>query len=172
MPTGFAVCPAVTVANYRPGIPGVQPYVLVTYGAEIAADAGGFSSIPLPANGTPPVGQFWMKIRASAATLTTIRGDAQVIGFAASRIADSLSTLTQQQKNRVNSWLLSMRYIQAEIDAVFGGNIGSGTVRDLIVFSAQRRTPFTVVDAATVSWANADIAQDSAVAADFIDTAV
>lgn len=172
MAIAFFMCPMSTVPGGKKGKPWVKPLVNLSYDNLINADNGGAVNISLPAGGTPAVGWAWVKVRASAASLLTINGDAAIDGFAAKRIDDTLASISPAVQTFMKNRLLFLRYSNAEIQAALGNDLTTKTFKDYVVFAASRMTPPTAVDVNTVTWGAADIPQDSLVAAEFVDAAL
>lgn len=56
-----------------------------------------------------------------------------------SRLDDSLSDLSPQAKTSLRNEMLDMGYPLSEINAKFGNDIGSFTMKDVLKFMARRR---------------------------------
>jgi hypothetical protein len=84
-----------------------------------------------------------VKVRAAAATLTTIAGTAGYYRIPAfTRLADALATLTAAQRTAIQTRILAMGYTQAEIDTALGNTLAlwrQKNLRTLLIFMAQRR---------------------------------
>lgn len=171
MAVAIFMSPAAILGSRR-NSPVVGPLTQLRYQQLIDADGGASINISLPAGGTPLVGYLLVKIRAAAATLTQINADPDIDGFPFNRMADSLATLNNTQKTAYRNRLLFLGYTAAEISAQLGADLGAKTMRDLVVFAAQRCVKPVAIDATHVDWSSAPVAQDSGVAVDFIDRVI
>lgn len=81
-----------------------------------------------------------VKVRAAAATLTTINGAANFVRIPNhTDLNDTLGDLTAQQRTAILNKLLSLGYTQAEIDAALPANWAAVTLRQVLKFAATRR---------------------------------
>jgi hypothetical protein len=80
-----------------------------------------------------------VKVRASAATLTTIAGTAGFTRLPKALLDEPLSDLTQQQKSAIVNKLQALGYPVSEIKAALGNDIGALTLRQVLKFAARRR---------------------------------
>jgi hypothetical protein len=79
-----------------------------------------------------------VKVRASAATLTTIAGTATFRRIPLDLLDDSLASLTNGQRNAIKNELLSAGYTNAEINAAVP-DLSAVTLRQVLHFFASRR---------------------------------
>lgn len=80
-----------------------------------------------------------VKIRASAATITTIAATAGFKRLPKDLLTASLADLTTSQKNALKNEALDMGYTLAEIQARFPNDLGQYTLGDVLRFFATRR---------------------------------
>jgi uncharacterized membrane protein (UPF0136 family) len=103
----------------------------------IQADSGAWSESEVLG------GYAVVKVRANAATLTTIGGTAgyyRIPSF--TRLVDALTSMTAAQRTAITTRVLAMGYTQAEINAVMGNTLAlwrQKNLRALLIFIAQRR---------------------------------
>lgn len=116
--------------------------------SQINADGGAWSECEVLG------AQAIVKVKASDATLTTIAGTANFQRIPNHwTLTDSLADLTAGQKTVLNTKLLALGYLQAEIDAAAGGDWGTKTLDDLLTFACTRRlTPRYDTPTDTVVW--------------------
>lgn len=79
-----------------------------------------------------------IKVSASAAVLTAIAGDPDILRIPVARLGDPLSTLGAAAKTAILNKLLALGYTQAEINARIGGDLGAYTLGDVLRFVCQR----------------------------------
>lgn len=130
MPVGWFIAPYVR----RPDAARVIRYVIVDdLTAVILADGGGWSESEV-------LGQSAIvKVQASAATLTQVAGLPGVSRIPVAMLDDPLSTLTTQQKTAIRNRVVALGYTIAELQARFPNDLGTYTLRDLLMFVARRR---------------------------------
>lgn len=101
--------------------------------AAISADGGYWSE-------TEVLGQAAVvKVRASTATLALVAALPGVSRIPVARLDDPLSTLTAQQKTAIRNSVLALGYTMAELRDRFPNDLGTYTLRQLLVFIASRR---------------------------------
>jgi hypothetical protein len=124
------------ITDYK-GTRGARVCTMDDFTPQIRADGGAWAESEVLGN------YAIVKVRANAATLTTIGATA---GF--NRITnhwlltDILADLTTTQRNAVQTRILAMGYTQAEINAVMGNTLAlwrQKTFLTLLNFVAQRR---------------------------------
>jgi hypothetical protein len=101
--------------------------------AQILADGGDWSNTEVLG------GRNIVKVRAAQATLDLL--DTLFLRIPVTLLDDSLSSLTNAQKNRIHTELNAMDYSDADITAVLGNfnQIGQKTLRQLLNFIASKR---------------------------------
>ena len=141
MPTAYFLAPY----KRQPGEARPSRYVIVNdLTRQIWADNG------WPAGNVPGSPEFWsetevlgqhaiVKVRASAAMLTSVGALAGVTRLPVDRLDDPLSSLTNPQKTALRNRVLALGYTAAEIDAALPNNLGTYTLRDVLGFIATRR---------------------------------
>lgn len=97
----------------------------------ILADGGDWREVEVLGN------RAIVKVRASAATLSTLNGIFKRLPKNALNL--SLSDLTNPQKIALRNELTDAGYSLAEIQARFGSDLGQFTLRDVLRFMATRR---------------------------------
>lgn len=80
-----------------------------------------------------------VKVRAAAGVLSALNAEPGFVRLPKDAIDDSLSDLTQGQKNALKGILTDMGYTLQEIQARFGSDLGAYTLRDVLKFMATRR---------------------------------
>lgn len=81
-----------------------------------------------------------VKVRASAATLTTINAAPGFVRIPNHvELTDTLGDLTAQQRTAILNKLLALGYTQAEIDAALPADWQSVTLEQVLRFAARRR---------------------------------
>jgi hypothetical protein len=80
-----------------------------------------------------------VKVKASAATLTEINAASGFVRLPKDLLDDSLSSLSTEQKNAIKNKLKDMGYSVSELVKRFPNDIGTYTLRDVLVFAAKRR---------------------------------
>lgn len=130
MPIAWFIC------NYKrdqtPGPP--TRYVAMNdYSDAIYGEGGQWSE-------TEVLGNYALvKVRASQATLNAIASDPGYLRIPLSRLDDSLSTLTAQQRTAIKNRLNAMGYSDGELQAALGNNLAQRTIGDALRFAASRR---------------------------------
>jgi hypothetical protein len=164
MPLAWFIGPY--VRRDRPGKPTRYPVIGDSFGTQILADSGAIV-------GTEILGSIELvKVRASAATLNAIGATAGVFRFpVGTTLVDSLTSLSNGQKNSLNTRLLALGYSQSEIDNASGGNWGTRTLGDLLRLAATRVLK-PRYDIGTDSIVNDGVPRNPGMSPDQIDAAV
>jgi hypothetical protein len=130
MPVAWYICPYKRRANtFRP----TRYCAMDDFTAQIKADGGSWAESEVLGNVAV------VKVRASAETLTEINAATGFVRLPKDLLDDPLSSLTTAQKNAIKNKLQSMGYSAAELSDRFPNDIGTYTLRDVLVFSAKRR---------------------------------
>lgn len=133
MAIGWFIAPYQRILPYTgPGLAG-RKCAMDNHTATIRADGGDWREVEVLGN------RAVVKVRASAATLTSIATATGWRRLPKDRLDDPLSDLTNQQKNALRSELQDMGYTLAEIQARFGNDLGAFTLGDVLRFMAKRR---------------------------------
>lgn len=103
------------------------------YTALIRADGGDWRETEVLGNRTI------VKVRASAATLTTIAADPDIIRIPVALLDDPLSSLSAGQRTALRNELQDMGYTLGEIHAALGSDLSTITLGQLLRFAATRR---------------------------------
>lgn len=101
--------------------------------AAILADGGTWAE-------TEVLGQHAIvKVRASASTLAAIAVDPGITRIPLAALDDQLASLSTAQKNAIRSRVQALGYSLAELNARFPNDLGTYTLRELLLFIARRR---------------------------------
>ena len=101
--------------------------------AAIAASGGAWAEVEV-------LGQHAIvKVRASNAVLTQVAGLTGVQRIPVARLDDQLSSLTNAQKNAIRNKVTALGYTLAELRERFPNDLGTYTLRELLLFVARRR---------------------------------
>jgi len=103
------------------------------YTATILADGGTWAETEVLGS------QAIVKVRAGAATLTTIADATGFVRLPVERLDDPLSSLSSAAKTAIRNKVISLGYTAAELTARFGSDLGAYTLGDLLRFVATRR---------------------------------
>jgi hypothetical protein len=133
MDTGWFITTYLSDVNAKP-IPR-RWCAMDNYTPQIFGEDGSWEEIEVGANFAI------VKVKASTATLTAIAQDPLFTKIPGKFLTDSLTSLTQQQKNKVMNLLNQMGYSNQEIQNGLGGNITANTIGDILRFCATRRVP-------------------------------
>jgi hypothetical protein len=130
MPVGWFLVPY----KRRPDVFRVVRYVAIDdLTPAIIADGGVWSEVEV-------LGQHAIvKVRAASGTLQDVANLAGVQRIPVARLDDSLSSLTNQQKTAIRNKVTSLGYSIAELQDRFPNDLGSYTLRELLLFIASRR---------------------------------
>jgi hypothetical protein len=130
MPVGWFLVPY----KRRPDVFRVVRYVAIDdLTPAIIADGGVWSEVEV-------LGQHAIvKVRAASGTLQDVANLAGVQRIPVARLDDSLSSLTNQQKTAIRNKVTSLGYSLAELQDRFPNDLGSYTLRELLLFIASRR---------------------------------
>jgi hypothetical protein len=133
MPYGWFVC-QYKIFETKPGMANGRYCAMDDFTAQITADGGTWSESEV-------LGSYAIvKVRASAATLTTINGTTGFIRIPNHvNLSDTLGDLTPAKKTAILNKLQDMGYTLAEIQAVLPDDWTSVTLRQVLHFAAQRR---------------------------------
>jgi hypothetical protein len=102
--------------------------------AQILTDGGGWDETEILGNAA------LVKVRASAATLTTINAEPGFLRIPKhSALSDTLGDLTAGERQAILDELLVLGYSQAEVNAALPANWGSVTLAQVLRFAASRR---------------------------------
>lgn len=101
--------------------------------ALILADGGMWSETEVLGN------HALVKVRASAATLTTIAAAQGIRRLPKDALDDPLSSLTNAQRTALRDLIESLGYPRAEWQAALGTNLGLRTLREVLQFIRRRR---------------------------------
>lgn len=129
MAIAWFICPYKRRDSFRPG----RYCAMDDFTAAILADGGAWTETEILGN------RAIVKVKASAATLTTIAGTAGFKRLPKAALNVSLSDLTTAQKNTLRNEALDQGYTLAEIQARFGNDLGAYTLGDVLRFMASRR---------------------------------
>lgn len=99
----------------------------------VTTDGGGWAEAECLGNAAV------VKVRASAATLTTIAADPGITRIPVALLDDPLSTLTPAQRTALQTRVLALGYTLAELQAQFPGGLTGTTLRQLLRFVLSRR---------------------------------
>lgn len=80
-----------------------------------------------------------VKVRASAQTLTTIAGTPGFMGLRKAALTETLSDLTDAQRDALRQLALDCGYSGQEVNAAFPGGLANVMVGELLRFLAQRK---------------------------------
>ncbi len=147
MAIGWFLVPYKRITPYTgPGFAG-RYCAMLDFSADIKADGGAWRETEVLDTSTPPnggtAGMALVKVRASAATLTTIgAADGNMRILAKVALTDTLSDLTSTQRNAILNRLQALGYTLAEISDALGGNLANWRTRtfgQLLRFVARRR---------------------------------
>jgi hypothetical protein len=135
MPTSWVLAPYKRKAEAR--VP-TRYCAMDDFSAQIQADGGEWAESEFLGD------QALVRVRAEQATLDQIAGTP---GFAElprrwQRLADDLSTMTNGERNQIQSHLLAAGYAQAEIDAAMGSTLAewqAKSLNDLLTLITSRR---------------------------------
>ncbi len=134
MAVAWFVCPYKRIARDPDDPPVVARYCAMDdFTMLINADGGRWTETEILG------GRAIVKVRASAATLTTIAGTAGFRRLPKDRLDDSLGDLPQGVKTKLRDEVLDAGYTVAEFNAQFPAGLASVTLRDLLRFLATRR---------------------------------
>lgn len=100
--------------------------------SQIHADGGTWREVEGLGN------RCFVKVRASASTITTINATAGFTKIPLARLDDPVSTLTTAQKNALRQLLLDGGYTLSELNATIP-NLNTATLRDVLRFAVSRR---------------------------------
>lgn len=100
---------------------------------EIAADNGKCSYSEVLGN------YAIVKVLASTTTLQAIAALTGVRRLPVDRLDDPLSSLTNAQRTTLRDWIESLGYPRAEWQTDLGTDLGSRTLREVLMFIAKRR---------------------------------
>lgn len=103
------------------------------YTALVVADGGKWSEAECLGN------HAVVKVRASAATLTTIAADPVIMRIPLTLLNDPASTLTLAQRNAIQAKLNALGYTNQELTNGFPGWPVGYTLGDILRFALQRR---------------------------------
>lgn len=120
-----------------PGIP-MRYCAVDDFNAQIRTDGGTWSESEALGN------LAVVKVNASDATLALIAGTAGFLSIPRrwARLVDSLTSMTNGERNLIQNRLLSMGYTQAEINAAMGASLAlwrTKTLQDLLALACSRR---------------------------------
>jgi hypothetical protein len=136
MPLAWFVCP---YKRRNPGaVPAARYCAIDDFTAQILADGGTWDETEILGDAA------LVKVRASDATLALIGGIAGVFAIPARffRLEDSFADLTNGERNQISSAILSLGYLQAELDAAMGTTLAqwrAKTLDDLLTLATTRR---------------------------------
>lgn len=133
MATGWFIAPY--KRRVRPQLSGIVRYCAMNdFNVQIQAFNGGRWAE------TEVLGQHAIvKVRASAATMTAIANTAGFTRIPVAALDDTLSSLTTAQKNAIRNKVQALGYTLAELQERFPNDLGTYTLRQLLMFVAQRR---------------------------------
>lgn len=121
----------------RPALNTVVRYCgMDDYTTQVFADAGAWAEVECLGTAA---GWTIVKVRASAATLTTIAADAAFTRIPVALLDDSLGSLTAGQKAALVAKVEALGYTLTEVQARFPNPIGTYTLRDVLAFVLTRR---------------------------------
>lgn len=101
--------------------------------AQILADGGDWRETEVLGNAAV------VKVRASAATLSTINATAGFTRIPVDRLDDPLSSLTSTQRSAIKNKVLALGYTQPELTDALGSDLSLITLGQLLRFIATRR---------------------------------
>jgi len=131
MPIAWYICP------YKRRNPGQTPPVrycaMDDFTTLIETDGGRWAESECLGN------HAVVKVRAAAATLATINAEPGFTRLPKDALDDPLSSLTNAQKTALRNLITGLGYSLAELQDVFGSDIGQHTVRGVLAFICQRR---------------------------------
>lgn len=130
MPVAWFICTYKRDPN--PGPP-TRYCAMLDFDDQIQADGGHWAE-------TEVLGNYALvKTRASTATLVAIAADPGFLRIPLSRLNDSLSSLSAQQRNAIRTRLNAMGYSDSDILTALGNNLAQRTLGDILRFAASRR---------------------------------
>lgn len=136
MPVGWFLAPYKRRDRGTPGQPGFRAarYCAVDdFTAQVFTDGGFWAEAEV-------LGSYAIvKVRASSSTLQTIAAAPGIRRLPKDRLDDPLSSLTNQQKTTLRTWIESLGYPRAEWQADLGTDLGAITLRQVLQFIRKRR---------------------------------
>ena len=125
----FFICPY--KRRFSPGLP-KRYCAMDDFTAEINAEGGKWVETEILGN------RAIVKVRASAALLSTIEASPGIRRFPLNRLDDTLSSLPAPQRNQIRDEITDAGYSSTELRAAIP-NLGAATLRDVLQFMAGRR---------------------------------
>lgn len=127
----FLVPYQATTGSVGPG--SARQCAMNNFNGAILADSGAWSESECLGN------HAVVKVRASAATLTTIAGEPGFTRIPKAVLTDPLSDLTAGQRNAIRNKLNELGYPLSEIDADLSADLRTKTLADVLRFACKRR---------------------------------